>query len=172
MNVLYTAGLAAGVMVTLLVVILIKKAVTGTWFRCEDKFDEKQTADKGKGYKIGFLTMICYFMVLMLVTMSEITLPMPFFIFLGIVISVVTFAIYCIFKGAYIGYNQNSRKVTIMLAAIMILNIIPAAEKIIHGADMIEKYCNVNLLCAVMLLVVMAAAQIKSMIDKKEGDVS
>ncbi|MGN0906041.1 MAG: hypothetical protein ACI4NM_02740 [Bullifex sp.] len=172
MNVLYTAGLAAGVMVTLLVVMLIKKAVTGTWFRCEDKFDERQTAAKGKGYKIGFMTMICYFMVLMVVTMSDITLPMPFFIFLGIVISIVIFAIYCIFKGAYIGYNQNSRKVVMMLAAIMILNLIPSVEKIIHGADIIEKVCNVNLLCTVMLLAVIAATLIKNMIDKKEGDVS
>ena len=170
MSIYYVLGLAVGILLTVIVVLVIKRAVTGTWFKCDDKYDERQQAAKSKGYQIGFYTMLCYFMVLEFVTMSEIELPMPFFIFLGIVISAVTFAVYCIIKGAYIGYNQNIRKVSIMLGAIMILNIIPAIEKMIHGETAVEKFCNVNLLCAVMLLVVLTASLLKNMLDKRTGE--
>ena len=62
------------------------------------------------------------------------------------------------------------KKVVIMLSAIMILNLIPAVITIVEGTTVTERFFNVNLLCATMLLVVIIASLIKAGIDKRTGE--
>lgn len=170
MSTSYIIGFAVGIAITLIMILIVRKVAERLGLSVCGKYDERQEAVKNKGFRLAFFVSVFYYMGLMLVSMAELPIPMPYFIFLGIVASSLSFAVYCIIKGAYIGYNQNLKKVVIMLCAIMILNMVPAVMKIMEGATITERFFNINLLCAIMLLVVIAASLIKAGIDKRTGE--
>ena len=162
MSTSYIIGFAIGIVITLIMILVVMKVAKGFGLSVCGKYDERQEGVKNKGYRLAFYVMIFYYMCLMVVSMAELPVPMPYLIFLGIVVSVLSYAVYCIIKGAYIGYNQNMKKVVIML--------IPAVINIAEGTTVTERFFNVNLLCATMLLVVIIASLIKAGIDKRTGE--
>ena len=170
MSTSYIIGFAIGIVITLIMILVVMKVAKGFGLSVCGKYDERQEGVKNKGYRLAFYVMIFYYMCLMVVSMAELPVPMPYLIFLGVVVSTLSYAVYCIIKGAYIGYNQNMKKVVIMLTAIMILNLIPAVINIAEGTTVTERFFNVNLLCATMLLVVIIASLIKAGIDKRTGE--
>ena len=58
-------------------------------------------------------------MILMVVQLAYIEIDNAFWTFVGICLSVGSFAIYCIIKNAYFGYNQPPKGINFLLFVIM-----------------------------------------------------
>ena len=103
-------GLTSGVLVGFLVMALLFKRKV-----LDLHFDERQERARGKAFQYGFLTLMgCLF----LYGASEMTLgrwcEAMAGVTLCIAISLVVFAVICIFKDAYLSLRENPRQVMTM----------------------------------------------------------
>ena len=185
----YTIGVIVGIIVTiaatiLLVTLFLKLGNKDK--RMKTEYDERQKIVIGEGYKIAYWTLAA---LLVLVQMYK-TLAGSFgtdylaktdfgvIVFGMIILSIMVFCVYCIFKGAYWGMNNNKKSYVIIIGGIGILNLIISVASIIRGDFVVDGVISgtaVNLMCAILMIVVLAAAGIKETIDKKndsdeEGD--
>ncbi len=180
----YELGVIAGVLITIvvvgvIVVVLLKYANRDNKVRTE--YDERQKIVIGEGYRIAYWTLAA---LLVLVQMYK-TLAASFgtdylaktdfgvIAFGMIIISIMIFCVYCIFKGAYWGMNNNKRNYVIVIGGIGVLNLVISIASIVRGDFIVDGVISgtvVNFLCAVMMIVVLGAAGIKEVRDKRNAD--
>lgn len=137
-------------------------------------YDERQIIARGKAYKFGFVAMTLYFVASELVCIiskvewasHETNLS------IGICFSVVTFAIVCIIKDAYVGFNQKMSSILIPLIIIGLGNIalgIITLKKnhwnIIYNDQL---YLPANLVCGAAVFIVIIVALIKYSMENRE----
>lgn len=168
MSISYIVGIIVGIVIVLFCFIFTKILLKKKGLLKKECYDERQEIEKGKGYKIGFFVGLVYYLLLMIVQLTDIEFDNAFFTFLGICLSVGTFAIYCIVKNAYFGYNQPPKGVTILLFVILIINLFPCIMSLIEGKML--RSTGINLLCSVLLLTVIVASLIKNHINNKDSE--
>lgn len=119
------SGIAFGALFAFLVIKLIRKAThqEGTWCR----YDERQQAARGKGYKYAFYTvLILNALAMFWYSISE-TAGDPFThaVFLVIMlIGILVYVSYAIWSNAYIGTNETFRSSLILVGAVSLLNLV------------------------------------------------
>lgn len=168
MSISYIAGVLVGIVIVLFafcftMIFLKKKGLIK-----KECYDERQEREKGKGYKLGFFVALIYYLLLMVVQLSGLEIDNGFFTFLGICLSVGAFAIYCIIKNAYFGYNQPPKGINVLLFVIMLINLFPCIMSFIEKEDL--RTTRINLVCVLLLLSVIVASLIKNYINKKDSD--
>lgn len=168
MSFTYIAGIIVGIVIIVSVAIITKFFLKKTGLIKKECYDERQMIEKGKGYRLGFFVGNAYFIILMILQLAEIEINNAFWSFVGVCLSVGVFAIYCIIKNAYFGYNQPPKGVNILLFVLMIINLIPCITAVIEKE--VLKTTGINLVCSVLLLSVIVASLIKNYINKKDSD--
>lgn len=137
-------------------------------------YDERQILARGKAYKFGFVAMILYFVASELgCIISKVEWAShETNLSIGICFSVVTFAIVCIIKDAYMGFNQKMSSILIPLIIIGLGNIalgIITLKKnhwnIIYNDKL---YLPANLVCGAAVFIVIIAALIKYSMENRE----
>ena len=164
----YIAGIIVGIVFVLALVVVFKVVLKKNGLIRKGIYDERQQIEKGKGFRLGFIVGLVYFMILMVVQLAEIKIDNAFWTFVGICLSVGSFAIYCIIKNAYFGYNQPPKGINVLLFVIMLINLFPCIMSFIEKEDL--RTTRINLVCVLLLLSVIVASLIKNYINKKDSD--
>lgn len=176
----YNIGFVIGLVVAIGAAVLFLSYIAkknNTNGRLRTEYDERQKLEVGKGYKIGYWTLLGYLALVMaadsVAAGNGAELPADFGVlaFTGIIISIMVFCTYCIMTEAYWGLNNNRNRYVILLAAIGIINLVLAILSIIRGDMIIDGKLQgsfINLLCAVLMAEVLAADLIKRISDKNK----
>lgn len=168
----YMLGVLCGGLVgVILVVVLLRLTKKDGSIKC--KYDERQQAVRGRGFKYGFFTLMFYDLVYAWI--DEI-LGRRYFensvgMIVGIFLGVLVYVSYCIWHEGYFSLNENPKKVLIVFAVIAIMNFAVFAVQLNRG-NVIENgiltFRCVNLLCGIMFLIVFGVLLIKAICNKKE----
>lgn len=167
-----SVGMAIGIMVGLVVcVILFRFANTDK--RIRTQYDERQEAIKGRGYKYSFYTMLFCELVLMLLHMSEISIPVEsYLLHLGaILISCLVLCLHSIWNGVYWGLNNDHRRYYILFAVAAVLNIIPVAASFANNSISTEGFDSIpimNIMVIVWLAIIGIVALVKKIVSSGE----
>lgn len=128
----YRLGIIAGILfvVAAAAVCIRKQTCNGP---C--RYDERQERVRGRGYKYGFLTMIIYNALMGGMYLD--TMPDWCDLFavniIGIAVSALIFAVYCIWNDAYMSFNESPRMVYLFILGIAAFNLFPGIMNLMHG---------------------------------------
>ncbi len=171
-------GMVAGLMVGIILVIVLLKFANKDK-KVKTEYDERQTAIKNKGYVFGFYTMVGLLAIESLMSMAEISFPIPGFavFFADIIVGITVMCGYAVWNGVYWGMNNDPKRYAIIFALAIFLNIIPIASGIISGrfsinadpSDSLPLYNVLVLAMFAVLLVIMLIRYIADKLDEKEG---
>lgn len=136
-------------------------------------YDERQMAIRGKAYRYGFISMIAYYALLMMlhdlaIKFAEINL----WIFIGLVIGGMAFVTYSIFHDAYFGLGANDRMALISFALAAPAGIVVGIRKIGKGLAFENGLLSIEIMpmiLGVFFLYICIMVGIKKMLDR-EGD--
>ncbi len=166
-------GMVVGIMVGLVIcVILFKFANTDN--KIKAKYDERQEAIKGRGYKYSFYTLLFLEALLMILKMSELTIPVEdYLVHLGVIlIGALVLCLHSIWNGVYWGLNNNHKRYYIIFAIAAVLNLIPVIAAFANNSITPEGFDSIpvmNLMVIVWLAVIGIVALIKKLLDSKEN---
>ena len=164
---LTSSSFVFGVVVGLILVAgLLRFANTNRKQKTE--YDERQKEVRGRGYMLGFYTLMIYEALTMFLTLDGIELPVKPYIlhFFGIILGGMVLATYCIWKDAYWGLNNNLKRYAIVFLATAALNAIPIAASVKSGSLDLMDGPILNLICLVMLGVLGVEFLVKYLMDK------
>jgi len=167
-------GILCGLMIGLLLaIILLKVTKTNNSIKCE--YDERQEAERGRGFKYGFFTAIIYNCIAALLLELEIELPMDTTttFFVGIIVAASVMVTHQIFHDCYFSLNEDRKKVMAVLSFAAIINLISAYNNYRMGELFKDgKLCfqSLNLICFAICIYVALIVLVKMLIDKREED--
>lgn len=174
----YMAGYALGVFLVLFVAIALwvfMKKMSTTDGRTKCSFDERQELVRGRGFKYGFFTLIVYNMAICCVSgvspqlLSYIDAELQMFV--GVALSIVVFACYCIWHEGYFALNERPKRLLIIFAFVAIINTIIGIVNAIDGMYVVEgvlTFSCSNIVCAAMFYIIFAVLLMKTISNKKE----
>ena len=176
--------------VTLLLVMLIALlvyfiATKGTMEKF--RFDERQEALRGRGFRLSFYVMLGYILWIFMVDTMGFIQPEYYTILyvLGLIIGVLVYAVYAIWNDCYFAMNEKRSTSIWIIAIVGIVNLIVGIvnskifSKVGNGAPFgigISKTPLINLAVAVMFIVIAVTMVLKKMsagrsaADDEEGD--
>ena len=139
------------------------------------EYDERQKEVRGRGYMLGFYTLMIYEALTMFLTLDGIELPVKPYIlhFFGIILGGLVLASYCIWNDAYWGLNNNRKRYTAIIVVAIALNIIPVITSIANGTLAKEGFNSLPLLNVIVLIwmaVIGICALVKKAFDAKENE--
>lgn len=150
-NLGFAIGIAVGLVVCV-VYFLIRRPAS-----CNE-YDERQHMVRGKAYQYGFLTLLCY----ELIYGAAYTWTLPKWcdnttgIFTGVMLSVLVFGVYCIWKDAYMNLNQNPGCIYLLFGAMGGVNLIIAFLNLRSGEMWTEgrlNYRSTNLMLGILFVI-------------------
>lgn len=168
-------GIIIGLVLVWLLIKVIKRFGGKVDFLFKkDSFDERQMIARGKAYKAAFFTLAGYVVFLAFIAemyKSSVLLSIGG-LWLGIMVSVLVFAITCILKDAYMSLYENAKGVLILFVAVGLLNFGVTAGNIAHGMKLIEdnklSASSLNLMVGIVFMIVAAVFAGKLLYDKKQ----
>ncbi|MCD8052048.1 MAG: hypothetical protein LUE89_10280 [Clostridiales bacterium] len=164
-NLYHALGFAAGVGVTLLVFLLIRRIWQGKW-RVGSDYDERQKAAQGVAYRNAFWTMVVYLLLGWVLNLFDVELSTsPLFLFVGVLLGVLVYAVSCILLDAYMGLNDNPRRWMVVTAVIAAVNLVCALCNAHNSA-----VWTANLLCGLLLIAVLIAFGVRALLHPNQED--
>lgn len=163
-------GLAVGIVLVAMILKFVKTDASD-----KAKYDERQLRVRGDGFKYGFFTGLIYNTALCLAHIAEITLPVAeeVLLFLGIIVSILVYAIYCIRKEAYVSLNESAFRFKMIFTVLGVINLGMGIMSLVHG-KMIENgiitFQSLNLLCGIFLLVIALVLHIQNKIAERNEE--
>ncbi|MCR5507120.1 MAG: hypothetical protein K6F34_00385 [Lachnospiraceae bacterium] len=167
-------GFAIGLTVGIILVIILFK-VANTNRKVKTEYDERQQKIRGKAYKYAFYTMVCYQLLLVGLSIAEITVPFESFVveFFGIFLGATVLGAYCIWNDVYWGLNNDHKRYYIIFSVCLLLNLLPVlmpalrgefARSGMSGAPML------NVIVIIMMMILIAELCIKHLVDRNKKD--
>ncbi len=159
---------------TLLIIILICSiAIYAKGSGAE--YDERQKASRGKAYKYGFITLMIFFVLseLLSIYIGRDWSTHGTNLSLGVCLSILTFALSCVFMDAYVGIKQQIKNVWLPLVFVGIVNIVIGIS-VLRKSEwklIINEQLDlpINLTCGITVVIVAIAVVIKHIYDKREA---
>lgn len=166
-----------GFLVGLLVVAIAFFVIYAVKTRNNQKaqYDERQVLARNSAFKFAFFTILIYSAVCVCLDMLDVKwATLTTLLYIGIMVSITVFAIICITKDAYNGYNQSSLSSIIFIAFVGVLNLVVFILNVFEGESfftdgMLNEHI-INLCIAVMFLAVTATQLIKNRMNKKAAE--
>ena len=165
-------GFVIGLMVAAVLIVLISK-IANKDGKIRTEYDERQQTVRGKAYMYAFYAECAAQAVIMCLLMSGMELPVePYaLIFAGIIVGCTALAGYCVWNDVYWGLNNNRRRYNMVIAAGIVLNMLPVAGAV-YGGTLIENgklgMAFINISVLLMIAVIFVLRSIKSLISSKE----
>lgn len=138
------------------------------------RYDERQELVRGRGYKYAYFTLLIYELLYWCIIWGgnsaiDSFLEPKIGFFLGLCISVLVYAVYCILNDGYYGINEHWKTTMFGFGILGFINLFAALtnrqELIVDGKA--GDYM-MNLICGVMILVVVFTSFLKFLKDKKK----
>ena len=169
-----SAGLAIGLFVGLIICVVFFK-YWNKGGKLKTQYDEKQEIVRGRAYKYAFWTLVVYEAVMCILSGFSFNLHADMFImhFSGIIIAALVHASYSVWNDAYMGLNTNSKRFTVCMILIGLVNLLSGIAAIASGSLVIDGVLQApftNLLCAFIFIVIGVEIGVKDLIDKKGGE--
>ncbi|MCD8188615.1 MAG: hypothetical protein LUD78_00060 [Clostridiales bacterium] len=167
-NLYHALGFAAGIAVTLLVFLLIRRIWLGKW-RVRSEYDERQKAAQGVAFRNAFGTMVVYLLLGWVLNLFDVEISTsPLFLFAGALLGILVYAVSCIVLDAYMGLNDNPRRWVIVTAVIAAVNLVCALCNTQNTSAR-----TANLLCGLLLVAVLIAFGVRALLrrDREEDEV-
>ncbi len=171
----YVVGFFTGLLSVLLIAFLVywaikKKTGKNTW-----EYDERQELARGKGFKAAYFVLLGYLIAYGLFDVGTGIVWCDTFtgIMIGICLSILVFAIICIWKDAYISFRQKPKFYILLFSLLSLLNIgIGLLRGRMEGfvQNGILTMQITNLIVGCILLVVLAVYLCKLAKDKAAED--
>ena len=133
-------------------------------------YDERQEMERGRGFRIGFITFSVSLFLMMMTDILGI-LPMVHSHVLyaaAFFPGIVAYVLYCIEHEAYLALNEKSTSTTVIFGIAGIGNMIAAYANAANGNMITGGKLDLpalNILCAVMFIVILPAAMISKKIS-------
>lgn len=138
-------GIGTAVLVSVVIVaLLLKFTKTDGSMKC--KYDERQSAARGKAYKYGFFTfMACNALYAVLVSvMPKLPIDTPAFMVLSIAVAVVVCVSSCIWNDAYFSLNENRPRLMAVFAILSAFNLGLGISSISEGRGIRDGVLNIS----------------------------
>ncbi|MBQ0058355.1 MAG: hypothetical protein KBS83_00095 [Lachnospiraceae bacterium] len=174
----YTIGKFCGILVGVVIGIIIVW-IALKWSKNDGKvrakYDERQTAIRGRGYALAFYTTICLIAIYALFLSEVPSFPMMPDIALMIIvfIGVILHVSYCIWNGAYFSLNENKTRVMICFVLVGLLNMVIGINNIIKGSAFTDGKLNIqslNLICGLLFVAIFLVIFIRKVVPVKDED--
>ena len=165
-------GVAAGIIFGLILCVILFRFANKDK-RVMTQYDERQKEIRGRGYTMGFYTMVGLLAVEALWSMTGNGFPLPDYImyFLTVIIGVTVVCVYSIWKGVYWGMNNDPKRYIIIMTLAFVLNLVPIAGVLasggFNGSDPSASLPMMNIIVVIMLIIVGVELIIKSFVDRK-----
>lgn len=174
MNSTIAIGLAAGLMVGLIIAVALLK-VANTDRKIKTNYDERQKVIRYKGYMYGFYTVLIYQVVMVFVHIAGAQLPIEDYAldFTGILLGCIVLCTYCIWKGVYWGLNNDPKRYYIIFAVCIVFNLLPIVIPAINGTLLEDGKIGLpmlNIMVLIMMAVVLITLAVKGIADKNNTE--
>lgn len=176
MSIEYAAGVAAGVITALIVIVVINKVSKNS---LKGHYDERQELVRGRGYKYAAFTFMGLILVYLFANELGVFDLLPvthgcaagFIFFAGVMV----YALYCIHNDAYLGIGSSARSYKIVMWIVIACNTFTLITKIIDGEFMengkIPFTSGTYLMFVIVFVCIMIALQVRgSRLRKEEAD--
>ena len=167
-------GMLIGLIIGLAIAMaLFRFSNTNKKFKTE--YDERQRELRGKGYMLGFYTIVFYEVFMMFLAIGEFELPITDYAlhFGGIILGCIVLSAYCVWHGVYWGLNNNRKRYIIVFAVCAALNMIPLIG-LFRGegltADGKLGAPIVNIMVLIMMAILAIELIIKEALDRREKE--
>ena len=160
------SGAILGLMIGFGLAFLMLLAITKGNRMQSPQYDERQELLRGRGFRYGFFSLLCFEMILFCLDMSDVFPGFDFsYIYCaGMFFGIMVHVVYCIWNEAYFALNQKTSTVMIMFGSIFLLNLVVTILNILDGS----MYHNgqfgpsfLNLMCTLMFLTLFVTVVLK-----------
>lgn len=164
----FSLGFIIGLLIVVVILVAISRRRLNRY-----AYDERQKLAQAKAYKWAFFVLLGY---LLAGSLFDLVTGIRWcdlftFSFLGVLLSVLIFAILCIATDAYMPFTENSKRTVWILCIIGGINTVIGAANFFVPGYVIENgiltYRCVNLLCGLLLLGIAAAVLLKAQAEKR-----
>lgn len=164
-NYLALLGFVVCFAVVLIVVRVVRKNKVSN-------YDERQLLVRGNAYRNAFVSMVMYGLLYSVyIIMSEKELMQDgVSMYIGVLVGVTVFTVYCIWNDAYLRLSQNPKKYFILGIVVVMLNAIGGFEKLREGKVIKDGILTFNCLqisLAIAWLIIEIALIIKLVFEKR-----
>lgn len=174
MNIFLSAGMVFGVILGLIICVILFKLANSDK-KVVSSYDERQEAIRGKGYKYGFYTTMLLEVLAIALEAGNFEFPFGRHLvhFFMILAGMGVLCIYCIWRGAYWGLNNNRKAYAAIFVFMVALNVFPLVMALRHsglsadGADSLPVF---NLMVLVWLGIIGISALIRKALDAGKED--
>jgi len=173
-NEMIRMGFLVGIIVGCCAVILFfKLSNTDGSIKC--KFDERQQAVRGRGFKYGFFGWMIFnaCCIVTEIGLEEQYMDTSMTLFCGMLVGVAIYGSYSIWHDGYFSLNENPKRVMIILVAVTILNLACAVYRIHNGLlenGQLTFLNGCNLFVAVTALCLLAVLYAKRCSDRRHTE--
>jgi hypothetical protein len=154
---------------SLVLVLVCREALIMHGGDVRDKYDERQIFEQGKGFKLGFFTLLIEIGIMICFDSMGLV---PSFAFYGgaLFIGIIVYAVYCIWHESYFAVNRTGKDKFIMFAVIFLMNLIICIINYLSGTIIqngVPTIRILNVYCVVAFLIIFAAIFIKRYFNRK-----
>ena len=168
MNTAWAIGFLVGILVVAIACAITMKLARKKGVKSTE-FDERQVAARGRAFTLAYATLGLYLAAWIVLN----SLKLPFFatrlsVLIGLLLSVVVFAGYCIFSDAYFRTSDKPASWTGICGAIGLLNTGIGVWHAIDATTAQERWFeNHNLFVGIMILAVFVCLLVKRRMDRR-----
>ncbi len=172
----YMWGVLCGMAVAIILFVIIKRLVLKQGKRAGQEYDERQQLIIGRAYKYAFYTLAFYNCAAALFEMATgiVWCELMTNLFIGIIVSVMVFAVYCIRYDAYMPLRVNPVRYIVLFSLLGVFNI---GISLINSADDGSFLVNgmltndfVNLLAGAVLLLLALTLGVRCLSDRNKTE--
>lgn len=161
-------GVVTGFSIVAIMIVISKKDDS-----IKNKFDERQSVVRNKGMKIAYYILLIYCELYMIAKVCDYYIPVEdgLIIFAGVIVSIVYFAVYSIFKDCYYALNEQRERFIVFFAIMGVGNLAFYIVYVLRNGILtdgkITAVGNINGLVGLAFLTCTVSSIIKAFIDKK-----
>ena len=166
-------NIAFSIWIFLIIVLMMVLLGLFLQARTAKAFDERQEIERGRGFRIGFITFaVSLFLVMMIDILNILPMVHSHVLYTAAFFpGLVSYVLYCIEHEAYLALNEKSTGVTIGFIFVGIGNALAAFTNAASGKMMSGGKLDlpvINALCAVIFILILPAAMISKKISSSK----
>ncbi len=169
----YGLGFVFGIVIISAIIIIPMLIALTKDGKLKRKYDERQEAIRGRGFKIAFYTMVTMNMLygFFQVACKELPIEPSVVVFIIVFMGVGVYAWYTILNDGYFALNERIPQTLVAFTIIGLVNLLIGLANIMDGTIMNEgviRFESISIVCGIFMLITVLVILIKQHKDKKE----
>lgn len=168
-NFIFVIGIVVGLLLVAIGCIAVASANRKKG--CLTEYDERQQLARGNAFKLAFITLALYLLVVSILDSIGIRFgDMTTVSTAGICFSVTLYACSCILHDAYLSIRDKPATIIVILVIMTVINGVLSVMHIVSGKIMQDgmlTFYSCNLFCAIMSVIILAALLLKLSLNRR-----